>query len=135
MTSVARLLIIIAAVFLAVNPAMACCFSESSHGAPAAEQSAPPCHGEDAPVTEDERSDYKWASCPGCSDCDTVVFESPLPPDSPLVVINISPDPIDGLYETHIPPKVLVDRMSTGPPSGQVSSFDTPLTLKQQLLI
>lgn len=140
MTVVARLLLTIAAVFLAVNPAMACCFSASGHDTQIVEMSAPPCHGEAASVSvETEASDtdenLQWATCPGCTDCDNTVFASSLTPDGPSLETSSRTDLFVSRTDCYTPPKAFVDRLSTGPPPTQVSTLETPLTLKQQLLI
>lgn len=140
MTFVARLLLTIAAVFLAVNPAMACCFSGSGHDAQIVEITSPPCHGEAPSVSidtdaPDTNEDSQWATCPGCTDCDNTVFASSLTPDGPSLETSSRTDLFVAPADSYAPPKAFVDRLSTGPPSAQVTTTDTPLTLKQQLLI
>lgn len=140
MTVVARFLLTIAAVFLAVNPVMACCFSDSPHEAQLHEATSPPCHGQAASALEDANSadadnDLKLATYPGCIDCNTAVFATSLVPDGSSLETSSRSDFFVVRADTYAPPKAFVDRLSTGPPSAQVTTAETPFKLKQQLLI
>ena len=135
MTFVARCLIIVAAVFLAVNPAMACCFVDSSHSAPIVIETSPPCHGDQAIDYEDGGdSEEQSKDCLTSTACADFKIESILATDTVSVVAEKA-DLIATLADEEPRSEITTYRMSTGPPSGQVESFDTPLTLKQRLLI
>lgn len=135
MTFVSRCLIIVAAVFLAVNPAMACCFVDSSHAAPIVIETSPPCHGEQATNFEDSGDgEEESKDCLTSTACADFKIESILATDTVSVVAEKTDQMVILADEEHHL-EITAYCMSTGPPAGQVTHVDTPLTLKQRLLI
>ena len=140
MLKLTRLFVLIAVASLAVGPVMACCVTGHAETiSPAAKVETPPCHGESS-SSEHGRMPHEDGSqspfdCPGCLDCDASVMQAQSVDDAAL----LSQQPND------IPIAVLASRFDgfehrsivfkTGPPGDPPTTHQTPITLKQRLLI
>lgn len=135
MSFVARYLILIAAVFLAVNPVMACCITGHSPDAVAAESIAPPCHGNQTDEITHTTENTEDAACLGCGDCDSVIVQAPSLTDMAALGLTKNIDGLSGSSQIQFgleAPRLL---RATGPPRSFLLRTDTPLSLKQLLLI
>lgn len=120
---------------------MACCLM--GHGeadlTAQVETQSPPCHETHSEPRHDvANADHEPASpfeCPGCLDCDTAIMQVQSV-DGGAVLAQASPE---------IPIAVLASRFAgfehkavvfkTGPPGDPPTTHQTPITLKQRLLI
>lgn len=139
MLKLTRFLILIAVALVAARPVMACCLT--GHGELAIQDvqaEAPPCHGETLSPQHAARQDHQPSSpmaCPGCLDCDASLMQAQSVDDSALLTQPPSETPLaviasrfDGFEHQSIV-------LKTGPPGDPLSLHETPLTLKQRLLI
>ncbi|GGY48833.1 hypothetical protein [Parvularcula lutaonensis] len=125
-----RILVLVAAIFFAAQPAVACCLEGHADAAVQAAVSAKaPCHGEPAAPQPD------GDDCPGCADCTVAqAFTNEVLQSAKSAQANMASAIAYGL--TSLPPLPAAKiRNLTGPPPKAESFRPTPVTLKQRLLI
>lgn len=135
MSLVARFLLTIAAVFLAVNPVMACCVTGHDADVTSAQNLAPPCHDTAVEADKLQFTDNADDTYPGCAGCDSVALQAQPTTDS--LALDVSTNlkalpPATGGYAEMRAPRLL---RATGPPHSIINAGDTLISLKQLLLI
>ncbi len=142
MSLTARLLALVAMALLAAQPVMACCLAgHAGTTAVAAAPASPPCHDAGMDMGAEANADAGAthgrgpAHCPGCLDCDSPVMQAQAS-DGGAILAGTRPDVPLALRAADFPgfatrPVVL----KTGPPDAAPRRHETPLTLKQRLLI
>ncbi len=136
MNLLTRLFMLLAIAAFAASPVMACCITGHAQASAATIQAeAPPCHGNmeseaAAPMSQDTPAD-----CPGCGDCEAAMLAAEtadqatvLTSTDDLQLLPIEVNRWTG-YET---PRIL---RTTGPPRASPGLPDTPISLKQRLLV
>lgn len=142
MLSLVRLMLLIAVAALATSPVMACCLS--GHNGPQPEiieVEASHCHGDHdqtqgSAAQQEHRNLPSPIDCPGCLDCDVGTLQAQSIEDGALnnqtpskdVQIAIRASHFDGFEHNAVVFK-------TGPPGYSPGRPDTPVILKQRLLI
>jgi hypothetical protein len=135
MKKFAHMMTLFVAIFMVVQPVIACCAMghDAAHDAQAAP--APPCHGDMNHRSDSNNDLTPDHNCPGCSDCGLVSFKAQT--TETRAAITVSPLEIgDAASNAHFggfvsKPTVLI----TGPPKLPLFVHATPISLKQRLLI
>lgn len=134
MLKLTRLLILIAVATFVARPVMACCLT--GHDALAM---AEPCH--EMPMTESttlsvmDHERQAPVDCPGCLDCESAVIQVQLVDDGALLTKHETQISLAVAGHTSIPVVARPDQFKTGPPDDPPLVLQTPVTLKQRLLI
>lgn len=131
-----RLFMILAVAAFVAIPVMACCMAgHAQTGKATIQAEAPPCHGNmeseaAAPMSHDTPAD-----CPGCADCESAMLAAKtadqatmLTSADDLLLLPVEVTRWAG-YET---PRIL---RTTGPPRAPPGLPNTPISLKQRLLV
>lgn len=128
MTTVFRIILLAAAIFLSAQPVMACCLLGHSE----AVEVTPPCH--EMPSEEDGTGSLPGDVCPGCSDCETVLAASDLKPSKPLLDPSFAKAVLHASAQIAEVPDVTLNG-ATGPPRTSLNPDQNPVSLYQKLLI
>lgn len=131
-----RLLLILAVAAFAASPVMACCMTgHAQAGAEIIQAEAPPCHGNAEAEAAAPMSHDTPADCPGCADCETAMLPAKTADQAVILSsvddLQLLPVEVSGWtgYET---PRML---RTTGPPPAPPGRPNTPISLKQRLLV
>lgn len=140
MLNLTRLLMLMAVASLATVPAMACCVT--GHVQPAVSQTRvgiPSCHGEQSPSMhgEEDRAQQPISSsdCPGCRDCDIAIVQTQSVIDGALLSQSAPEIPLATLQSQFSGFGYKLVVLKTGPPGTPPATLQTPIALKQRLLI
>lgn len=142
MLKLARLMMLIAVAAFATSPVMACCLNGHAGSETGfVEVAASHCHGKSAePQTAESLEEHAQfpspTSCPGCLNCDLGILQAQSIEDGALnnpptfddiLIVHHEMQFVGFEYETIV--------LKTGPPEIFDRRPDTPLSLKQRLLI
>jgi len=131
-----RLLMILAVAAFAAGPVMACCMTgHAQTGETIIQAEAPPCHGNMEAEAATPMSHDNPADCPGCADCESAMLAAKTADQAKVLTsaddLQLSPVEANRWtgYET---PRIL---RTTGPPRLSLGLPNTPISLKQRLLV
>lgn len=140
MLVLARLLTLLAVLFVAAQPVMACCLTgQAAPHIEISQDTGSPCHGDSVGMaTASDGVTHSMpgaADCPGCADCDNPVMQAQAFDNAAVLSPTSSEIPV-ALCVVHFPgfahlPVILKTRPPEAPPFVHL----TPLELKQRLLI
>jgi len=127
---------ILAVAAFAASPVMACCMTGLAQtGEATIEAKAPSCHGNMEAEAATPMSHDTPADCPGCADCESAMLAAKTADQATMLAsaddLQLSPVEINRWtgYET---PRTL---RTTGPPRAPPGLPNTPISLKQRLLV
>lgn len=141
MTKLRPIVMVILVALFAANPVMACCVVGHSKVTDAsAVEDAPPCHemARSTPHSGVSGTDVETQSetlCPGCTGCDSAVLTASTAEDG-IYLQKIDDTGMILPRRAHlVPASHVVLLRKTGPPGQRVVLAQTPVRLKQRLLI
>ena len=119
---------------------MACCMED--HAEPIVSRTLvkmPPCHDDQTSSHQGDTTSAQHSpspsECPGCLDCDPALLNGQLATEGALLAQLMSEIPLAAARSYFAGSKQHSIVFKTGPPGDPVTVPNTPITLKQRLLI